>query len=187
MAQTPFVMRAGRHMEEIFRRAKAADFEAVAALYEKAVSDLRSKQIDQWDEIYPDSKTLRADIRKRQMYVLTRDGGIVSAVVLGRKQHELYKTVRWSCGRPAVLHRLCVHPEHQHLGVGRATVVCAEQRLRKKHRCSVRLDAFLQNPAALRLYESLGYTRVGVVHFRKGEFGLYEKSISGHEAVHTGA
>jgi ribosomal protein S18 acetylase RimI-like enzyme len=165
-------------MEEIFRRAKAADFDAIAALYEKAVSSLRSKQIDQWDESYPDRKTLRADIRKRQMFVLTHDRQIVAAVVLNHKQHELYKTVRWAYGRPAVLHRLCVHPEHQHFGIGRATVVCAERLLRKKRRRSVRLDAFLQNPAALRLYESLGYVRVGLVHFRKGEFGLYEKSLT---------
>ncbi len=165
-------------MEEKFRRAKAADFEAVAALYEKAVSGLRSKQIDQWDEIYPDRKTLRADIRRRQMFVLTRDRQIVSAVVINKVQHELYKTAAWSYGRPAVLHRLCVHPEYQHLGVGRATVLCAERQLRKKRRRSVRLDAFLQNPAALRLYEGLGYRKVGLVHFRKGEFGLYEKSLT---------
>ena len=164
-------------MEEVFRRAKAADFKAVSSLYEIAVRDLRLRQIDQWDEIYPDRKTLWVDIRKRHMYVVMRDERIVSAVVVNKRQHELYKSVKWSYGKPAVIHRLCVHPDFQHDGVGRKTVIFAEQRLRRTCRRSIRLDAFLSNPAALRLYEGLGYTMVGRVCFRKGEFGLYEKSL----------
>ena len=164
-------------MREIFRRAKVSDFIAIINLYEKAIADLCARQIDQWDALYPDRKTLRSDIRKRQMYILTRDKQIVSAIVLNVCQHELYKTVKWSYGKPAVLHRLCVHPDYQNHGIGRKTVICAEARLRKKNKRSVRLDAFVHNPAALRLYEGLGYTFVGRIYLRKGEFSLYEKSL----------
>ncbi len=164
-------------MKEMFRRAKPADFKTIAALYEAAVCDLRSKQIDQWDEIYPDKKTLKWDIRKRQMYVLTQDDQIVSAVVLNKRQHQLYKVVKWFYVRPAVIHRLCVHPDHQYCGIGKKTVICAERQLRRTRRCSIRLDAFAQNPAALRLYEGLGYLQVGRIQLRKGEFFLYEKSL----------
>jgi predicted N-acetyltransferase YhbS len=167
-------------MEEIFRRAKAADFDAIAALYEKAVSSLRSKQIDQWDESYPDRKTLRADIRKGRMFVLTHDRQIVAAVVLNHKQHELYKTVRWAYGRPAVLHRLCVHPEHQHFGIGRATVVCAERLLRKKRRRSVRLDAFLQNPARPAAVRELGVRQGGIGALSQGRIRPVRKKPHGH-------
>ena len=164
-------------MTQLFRRARRPDFPVIASLYEKAVTDLRIRQIDQWDDIYPDRKMLWTDIIKRQMYVLTQDGQIVSAVVLNKNQHQLYKTVRWSFLKPAVIHRLCVDPAYQHNGVGRKTLECAETRLRRTRRRSVRLDAFLDNPAALRLYEGQGYTMVGRVQFRKGEFGLFEKSL----------
>ena len=164
-------------MEEIFRRARGSDFKAVAALYEYAVWDLRNRQIDQWDEIYPDKKTLRADIRKRQMYVLIQEESIVSAIVINKRQHQLYKTVKWHLRKPAVLHRLCVQPQLQQKGIGKKTVVYAERRLRRTRRCSVRLDAFSKNPAAIQLYESLGYTLVGRIYLRKGEFNLYEKSL----------
>jgi len=43
---------------------------------------------------------------------------------------------------------------------------------------SVRLDTFSENPAALRLYEKLGYKNTGRVNFRKGLFYLFEKSLS---------
>lgn len=42
---------------------------------------------------------------------------------------------------------------------------------------TIRLDAFSQNPIALRMYENLGYKKVGEVNFRKGLFYLYEKKI----------
>lgn len=35
----------------------------------------------------------------------------------------------------------------------------------------------VENPFALRLYESLGYVGVGYVHWRKGKFRLMEKEI----------
>ena len=42
---------------------------------------------------------------------------------------------------------------------------------------SVRLDAFAQNPYVLRLYDSLGYRRVGEANFKEGLFYLFEKSL----------
>ena len=164
-------------MKEVFRRATLSDFKAVAAMYESAVGALCDSRIDQWDEVYPAKRMLRADILKRQMFVLTQQQRIVSAVVINRRQHQLYKTAKWSFTRPAVLHRLCVAPEFQHKGYGKKTVGCAEHHLRRTHRCSIRLDAFSQNPSALQLYEGLGYTMVGRVYFRKGEFKLFEKSL----------
>jgi ribosomal protein S18 acetylase RimI-like enzyme len=166
-------------MTEVFRRARSSDFKEISALYDAAVKDLRARRIDQWDELYPNRKTLCADIRRRQMYVLMRDGLLVSAIVLNRRQHQMYRTVRWSFTKPAVIHRLCVRPDCQRFGVGHRTVVCAEELLRRTRRRSIRLDAFTGNAAALRLYEGLGYTHVGYVQFRKGEFGLYEKSLVG--------
>jgi ribosomal protein S18 acetylase RimI-like enzyme len=53
----------------------------------------------------------------------------------------------------------------------------AEDTLRSEGIEAVRLDAFSQNPAALRLYEKRGYEKVGEVTFRKGRFYLFEKKL----------
>ncbi len=42
---------------------------------------------------------------------------------------------------------------------------------------SVRLDAFSLNPYALRMYEGLGYKKVGEANWRKGLFYLFEKNL----------
>ena len=42
---------------------------------------------------------------------------------------------------------------------------------------SVRLDAFSQNPYALRLYEHAGYCITGSADWRMGQFVLMEKML----------
>ncbi|MOA35168.1 hypothetical protein D3C78_1565980 [compost metagenome] len=42
---------------------------------------------------------------------------------------------------------------------------------------TIRLDAFSQNPYALRMYEKLHYRTVGEVQWRKGLFYLMEKKL----------
>lgn len=42
---------------------------------------------------------------------------------------------------------------------------------------AIRLDAFTENPIALRLYEKLGYNIAGYADWRKGRFALMEKKL----------
>jgi ribosomal protein S18 acetylase RimI-like enzyme len=52
-----------------------------------------------------------------------------------------------------------------------------EDYLKSKNINSIRLDAFSKNLIALRLYNKLGFKKVGEVNFRKGLFILFEKVI----------
>ncbi|HEX3039603.1 MAG TPA: GNAT family N-acetyltransferase, partial [Caproiciproducens sp.] len=107
----------------------------------------------------------------------------VAAVVLNEEQDTQYQTGKWKYtnGKIAVIHRLCVKPTEQHKGLGRKMMQLAEQELRRQGYRSVRLDAFTHNPFSCRLYESIGYRRTGEVLFRKGRFYLYEKTLHNQE------
>lgn len=138
-----------------------------------------SRGIMQWDELYPTEELLLEDFEKRNMYVLVCGGEVVCAAVINEEQDEEYSSGCWKYndGSVAVLHRLCVHPAHQRKGYGRETVLHAERKMKDTGYTAVRLDAFSQNPSALKLYEGMGYTRTGEVTFRKGTFFLYEKLL----------
>ncbi len=161
------------------RAAQLSDIPQITALFKEAISDMCLRGIHQWDEIYPSCELLRSDVEKRQMYVLVCEGVIVSAVVINDEQDEEYKSAQWKYTKAnaAVIHRLCVHPSHQGRGYGRASVTEAERLMKSMGYTAVRLDAFSQNPFALKLYERLGYERAGEVRFRKGIFFLYEKLL----------
>jgi ribosomal protein S18 acetylase RimI-like enzyme len=113
------------------------------------------------------------------MYMLVCDGETVSAAVINDEQDDEYNSVDWKYKgeRAGVIHRLCVSPSHQQRGYGKETVLRSGRVMKEAGYTAVRLDAFSQNPSALKLYEGLGYERVGEVTFRKGRFFVYEKLL----------
>lgn len=162
------------------RTANRSDLEKIFTLYAGAIQKMRDEGIDQWDEIYPDVKTLSADIEKQDMLLLTGNGEPVSAVAVNAEQSPEYESVGWRLcewNPPGVIHRLCVSSKVQGGGLGARTLEFAEQfALLRGYRC-IRLDTFTKNPKAIRLYESAGYRKAGTVTFRKGVFICYEKLL----------
>lgn len=156
------------------------DFVSVWKIFSNAVKHMNETGIYQWDEIYPNQENIRSDIENGQLYVLTEQEIPIAAAVLNEQQEPEYDALSWRYrkGKIAVLHRLCVSPSHQNNGLGKKTVLLAEQELLRMGYSILRLDAFSENPYALKMYESLGYSRVGEVHFRKGRFYCYEKLLN---------
>jgi ribosomal protein S18 acetylase RimI-like enzyme len=56
-------------------------------------------------------------------------------------------------------------------------MVHIEETLKKSGTESIRLDAFPQNPYAIKMYRKLGYKKVGDLTLRKGDFILMEKIL----------
>lgn len=166
-------------MDAIFRLAEASDAQAVFDLYVQATAHMCENGIEQWDERYPTEEILFEDIANGEMYVLTRGDDILSAVVLNDDQDDEYAAGDWRCGEhAAVIHRLCVHPKFQRQGIAKEMVRYAERLFVQWGYDCIRLDAFTQNPHALRLYEGFGYTKTGEVTYRKGQFVLMEKALA---------
>ncbi|MDE5781539.1 MAG: GNAT family N-acetyltransferase, partial [Lachnospiraceae bacterium] len=76
-----------------------------------------------------------------------------------------------------IIHRLCVNPLYQNKGIGRKTMQYIEKILRDRDVQAIRLDVFSKNSYAIKLYEHMGYSKVGLANWRKGEFYLMEKYI----------
>ena len=161
------------------RKAELMDIGKVIVIYKNAIKAMIDSNLDQWDDIYPAIKILEQDITANQMYVGIIDDKIVSAVVANTEFDEEYKNGRWKYDNKnfAVIHRLCVNPAYQNKKVGRNTMILIEELLKKEGVQSIRLDAFSLNPYALKLYESLGYQKVGEATWRKGLFYLFEKKL----------
>jgi GNAT superfamily N-acetyltransferase len=160
------------------READVGDTDPIVRLVRDCTGGMRAAGIEQWDEVYPDRATIAADIGSRSAFVAAHQGELVGMVVLNEHQDPEYADVPWTClGRPAVVHRLMVAPPWEGRGVGRALVQFVERRALAQGYGCIRLDAFSENPRALRLYEGSGYRRVGRVRFRKGLFDCFEKPL----------
>jgi GNAT superfamily N-acetyltransferase len=93
-------------------------------------------------------------------------------MVLNEYQNPEYAQVPWTFGpnRGAVMHRLMVASLWHGRGITRKLMAFAEDRACEFGYGVIRLDAFTDNPRALRLCQTIGYRDAGGIMFRKGHF-----------------
>lgn len=162
-----------------FRQAEESDIEDVFKIFKTAIDKMIEEKIFQWDEIYPDKNILSEDIANKQLYIGYDDNQIVSVYVINDECDEQYRNGDWHYRNASynVIHRLCVNPGVQNRGIGRKTMNHIEKEVKEKGIECIRLDAFTLNPAAVKLYENLGYSKTGFADWRKGRFYLMEKRL----------
>ena len=162
------------------REAVDADLDGVVRLLHACIADMRRRGIEQWDEIYPTRETFASDIRAAALYVAV-DGAerTIGTVTIDEHQNREYAQVAWAFvgARTAVVHRVMVDPRRQGRGIAGDLMAFAERRASTLGFDVIRLDAFTLNPAALRLYQKLGYRDAGTVLLRKGVFRCFEKRL----------
>ena len=162
-----------------FVLAQKEDLDIVISIFTDAINEMNSTGIYQWDSIYPTRNTLEEDIKKKQLYIGIYEGTVVSAYVLNQEHDEQYANGAWKYPNSTyyVVHRLCVNPRFQNKGIGTLTMLHIENEVKKMGVDTIRLDAFTLNPYAVKMYEKLGYSKVGLANWRKGKFYLMEKKI----------
>jgi ribosomal protein S18 acetylase RimI-like enzyme len=164
--------------------ASARDVDLVFAHYLACIADLRERGIPQWDERYPTRATATDAATRGDLFLLVdADGVTTGSVILNDLPAPEYAPIYWRDPEPAlVIHTLVIHPLYHGAGLGRAAMVSCESFARKRGFASVRLDAFPGNPAAIALYERLGYQARGHVDFGNKPAGheryiVYEKRL----------
>ena len=162
-------------MDIQYRMATLEDLQEICNLFDDAVETMIQNKIFQWDELYPTKKDFRKDIEREQLYIL--DERIAAVYVINQRCDEQYIKGAWKYADVPyyVIHRLCVNPAFQNQGIAGWTLKHIEEQLTEWGIHAIRLDAFTENPYAIKLYEKMGYAKVGTVDFRKGRFYLMEK------------
>jgi len=165
------------------RVATERDVDAVFALYRACTAALLARGIRQWDDHYPARATAADAAARGDLYLLVDDATTVGAVVLNDIPAPEYAPIVWRCPPPAlIIHALVIDPAHQARGLGRAAMACCEAFARAGGFATIRLDAYPGNPAAIALYERLGYQRRGDCHFAfkpagHERYAVYEKPL----------
>lgn len=166
-------------MDIIFRKGNFNDIDEVYSLFKAATNSMIESKIYQWDEIYPNKEILQNDIKQQQLYVGMTENKIAVVYVLNKNYDPEYNDGKWNLDNDnfMIIHRLCVHPDFQNMGIAKNTLLHIEQQLKNDSVDSIRLDVYSKNPYALKLYNSLGYKTVGKAMWRKGLFYLMDKVL----------
>jgi len=167
----------------VIRLAEFPDLAAVLENFRLSISDMQSRGIDQWDEQYPSQQLVAGDIASRSLWVADDNGVILASICLNDTQPAEYGRLPWrhTAGPALVVHRLCVRPDRQRRGLGWRLMKFAEELGRERGFASIRLEVYAGAPAALALYQRLGYVRAGQIRFprRRMAFDCMELSLTG--------
>ena len=173
-----------------YRLGTKKDLPEICAVVAAVTKEMQKQNIFQWDAYYPGAILLEKDIAQNQLFVGQTEKQIAAIYVLNQTCEEEYCKGKWSAPEAPyyVLHRLCVRPELQNQGIGKATMANIEQTVLTRGIHWIRLDVFIHNPYALQLYQHFGYQIVGSVHWCTGEFYLMEKHLAqGNEKIASAA
>lgn len=147
----------------------------------ECIKSMEAQGIYQWNKVYPSSEIIENDIKNGAGYVIRDNNNCIAYAAINEEQSPEYSQIAWSTdgSKVLVIHRLSVHPESQGKGIARRFMDFIEDfAVKNKYSC-IRLDAYSVNTAALRLYERMGYKRLGRVFFpfRDLPFYCYEKAL----------
>ena len=162
-------------------KATKTDEQSIMEMIDDCKVDMRNRDIDQWNPYYPNIEVIKEDIEEGTLYIIKEEDMPIAVITLNEKQSIEYQQMEWTIkeGRFLVVHRLAVHPSHQSKGMARKLMEFGEQLGKVDNFAAIRMDAYSGNPRALALYESMGYTKTGIVQFpmRSKHFYCFEKEI----------
>ncbi len=161
------------------RQGVCSDCDAMMHVLRACTAAMQADGIAQWNESYPDLAIVAQDLQAGSVLVAVDAKALCGMVTVDDEQPPEYAHVTWGQdgSRVAVIHRLAVAPERQGRGVGKLLMGCAEQRARDLGFEGIRLEAFAANPAAVGLYDALGYVRRGRIQFRGLDFICFERAL----------
>lgn len=140
---------------------------------------MNQQGIDQWDEVYPDIETIRKDLQEKCAFGYFIGDELSGYISINEDMPPEYNSLIWKIEQEQslIVHRLIVKVQQQGKGIAKEIMSFAEDYAKKIGYKAIRLDAFSKNPVSLKLYESNGYQKVGLVYFRKGLFYCFEKNL----------
>jgi ribosomal protein S18 acetylase RimI-like enzyme len=162
-------------MNVCVRKGTAADVPAVGALWQSLVGTPGCT----WDEEYPCEADALRDVEEGSLYVLcTEDGEIIGAMAAAVDE-ELWIFDFWSsdikshCGCA----RLGIAPGFHNQGLAKILFSAVETDVVQRGFDGIGFLVSPNNPAALKVYNQMGYVKVGEAWMYDQDWHCYEKNL----------
>lgn len=163
------------------RRAELTDVPRVMEIMGQAVARMAREGRPQWDESYPATEHIVADVISGIGYVMeSTDGGIVAYAALVTDGEPVYNDIEngdWLTADKArylTVHRLAVGEDCACRGTATLLMKAVADMAGQSGFSSVRADTRDDNAPMLRVLDKSGFEYCGVVHYGRGERLAFE-------------
>jgi ribosomal protein S18 acetylase RimI-like enzyme len=159
--------------EYVFGLASSKDADEILLLYHSLIGTPGCT----WHMDYPAMENIRDDISAASLYCLRDESGRIVAVAAAGKSDELeHDHIPWDAHmkNPCDLARIGTLPTLQRKGLGTLLMMHILQDVQKRGFDSIRMLVSKTNPAALKLYDKMGFTCCGETYKYDIDFFCYE-------------
>ncbi|MFK8061274.1 MAG: GNAT family N-acetyltransferase [Polaribacter sp.] len=167
------------------RLSTTKDIPRILEIINDAKALLKSLNINQWQNGYPNQEQIENDIVNKESYiVVNNDNEIIATSMFTTKKEPTYKEVidgNWLINESktyGVIHRLATSKEHRKQGIAEFVFNEFHQQLKSKNIQSLKIDTHEKNLGMQSLIKKLGYQYCGIIYTNYGAKRLaFEKVI----------
>ena len=165
----------------ILRKAALSEVPDIWVILQQAIEQRKQDGSDQWQNGYPNERTVQEDIANGYAYVLSDKNVVIAyaAIIFGIEPAYNDIQGKWlTMGDYVVVHRVAISDSVKGTGIATHLFkliedICIEQKV-----YSIRVDTNFDNVPMLKILRKLSYTYCGEVVYRGGSRKAYEKMLS---------
>jgi len=160
----------------MIRHATLDDLTSIWQLRLETTELLRSRGIDQWQHQNPSYETFKKDIELGEFYVMEKNHEIIGMIAIKHGIERTYNVIydgAWGYDHPYLtVHRLAIKKAYLGQDYARKLLHFAERCAIESNTPYIRIDTYMTNRFAIRLFESEGYILRGWIMLEPGEGDL---------------
>lgn len=141
---------------------------SVLMLYNQAVEDLAKANINQWQNNYPNQKSLLADIEQGFSYVFIKDGAIVGTCALlwdGDVDYDIIHDGSWLNDESYLtIHRIVVERSYKRTGTSHELMKAIIELAKENNMHNIRIDTHQDNLTMQGYLKKEGFVYCGIVY-----------------------
>jgi GNAT superfamily N-acetyltransferase len=166
----------------IFRQTELKDIIEVMKIIKDAQKYLKNNKIDQWQNNYPDKKTIENDIKSKNSYVIEKDKKIIASTAFIFGCDETYQKIyegQWLNDNDyAVIHRLAVADNYKGMGIGSLLIKELEKLAADNGINTIRIDTHPKNLSMQNLIKKNDFIYCGIIYTKANAKRLaYQKDF----------
>lgn len=152
------------------RRASEADIDAIMPVITEAQKYLAAREIDQWQDDFPNRDVIMHDIVSEEAYVLTDGDNIAGYFVLYAPPEPVYEVLEngsWlnKGDNYGAMHRVAISDSYRGQGLAHMIYNKCEARSVELGYDSLRVDTHPDNKIMRHMAESHGFKECGIVFY----------------------
>lgn len=164
------------------RKAVKTDINNIMNIISQAQVYLKKQGINQWQNNYPNVKTISNDIDNDHSYVLLKENNIVATAAVsfdGEKTYDSIYEGQWiSNNKYAVIHRIAVDNNCKGLGLSSQIIKNVEELCLSKGVYSIKVDTHEENLSMQKLLKKNKFQYCGIIYLEDGSKRIaFEKTL----------